>query len=632
MSWIALGRSKRASLVQRLFRLTAIPAVTGAVLLVTFLTQRQVGEIEALLQENAHALSAQTAMLASASLAHVDRPELARIANSLLLLPNVERVRMIGGDGEVLAAAGNQSPADTDRLVLARNAAMVPLAWRTNAPETALVGTVEIGMSSAPLVQARQRARIVGGIALLATLAACSLMSWWIARSIGAPIKRLADAMERLGHGELDQRVPVTERGEIGTLQHGFNATAASLANAQQSMRTEIEYATAALAEKNRELEAANLSKSRFLAAASHDLRQPLHALTLFSAGLENGEHDPARLERINRIQECVGSLDRLFTELLDLSRLDSGALKMVPTRFALDELFLEINHTFRPIAEDRELRLVLRKTDLWVSADRGMLLQVLNNLVSNAIRYTPEGGVLVGARRRGELVRIDIVDTGIGIASEHQGQVFDEFFQVGTDSQRAQRGMGLGLATVKRLCQVMQVSIQLRSTPGRGSVFSLLLAGSEPQSLAAAVLPPAARIELAGLSVLVIDDERAILEGIEWLMKSWGCVVHCAENLEQARLALVASTTVPDLLISDLRLREGCNGIETIRQLRSEIAAHGEREPAALLVTGETSPDRLREIAGAGVPVLHKPVLPDRLREAVAAAVADRLHAPVST
>ena len=622
---LAIGRPRRASLVQRLFRLTAIPAAAGAVLLVAYLTQRQVGEIESLLRENAHSLSAQTAMLASEPLARVNRPELARIATSLLLLPNVERVRMIGGDGEVLATAGDLVSARAEDLVTATNAAMGPVGTRPPAAGTAMVGQVEIGMSSAPLASARHRARVAGGVALLATLALCSLMSWWVARSVGAPIKQLAEAVDRLGHGDLHLRVPVSERGEIGTLQKGFNVTAASLANAQQSMQAEIEQATAALAEKNHELEAANLSKSRFLAAASHDLRQPLHALTLFSAGLEHGEHDPARRERIARIQECVGSLDRLFTELLDLSRLDSGALKLAPVRFPLDKLFQEISQTFRPIAEDRELRLVLRKTGLWVDADRAMLSQVLNNLVSNAIRYTREGGVLVGARRRGSQVRIDVWDTGIGIAPEHQAQVFDEFFQVSTGSQRASRGLGLGLATVKRLCQVMQVPIQLRSHPGRGTVFNLLLPGSAPVPSEPVAPPAGASVDLAGLPVIVIDDERAILDGIEWLMKSWGCDVRCAETIEQARALLAAGSAAPELLISDLRLREGHNGIEAIRQLRQDSRTCFGQEPAALLVTGETSPDRLREIAGAGVPVLHKPVLPERLREAVASTLAAR-------
>ena len=339
----------------------------------------------------------------------------------------------------------------------------------------------------------------------------------------------------------------------------------------------------------------------------------------------EHGEHDPARRERIARIQECVGSLDRLFTELLDLSRLDSGALKLAPVRFPLDKLFQEISQTFRPIAEDRELRLVLRKTGLWVDADRAMLSQVLNNLVSNAIRYTREGGVLVGARRRGSQVRIDVWDTGIGIAPEHQAQVFDEFFQVSTGSQRASRGLGLGLATVKRLCQVMQVPIQLRSHPGRGTVFNLLLPGSAPGPSEPVAPPAGASVDLAGLPVIVIDDERAILDGIEWLMKSWGCDVRCAETIEQARALLAAGSAAPELLISDLRLREGHNGIEAIRQLRQDSRTCFGQEPAALLVTGETSPDRLREIAGAGVPVLHKPVLPERLREAVASTLAAR-------
>jgi CheY-like chemotaxis protein/anti-sigma regulatory factor (Ser/Thr protein kinase) len=296
-----------------------------------------------------------------------------------------------------------------------------------------------------------------------------------------------------------------------------------------------------------------------------------------------------------------------------------------VPTGFALDVLFLEISQTFRPIAEDRELRLVLRPTDLWVVADRAMLSQALSNLVSNAIRYTREGGVLVGARRRGTQVRIDVWDTGIGIAAEHQAQVFDEFFQVGTDPHRANRGLGLGLATVKRLGQIMQMPIELHSRPGRGTVFSLTLPACVPRPPEPVLPASTPTVDLGGLVVLVIDDERAILDGIEWLLQSWGCIVTCAENVEQARAALAASPAPPDLVISDLRLRGGSNGIEVIRQLQAEALTRFDHSPKALLVTGETAPERLREIDGSGVPVLHKPVPPARLREALAATLAGR-------
>jgi CheY-like chemotaxis protein len=388
-------------------------------------------------------------------------------------------------------------------------------------------------------------------------------------------------------------------------------------------MEREIEHATVELARKNAALEAASVAKARFLAAASHDLRQPLYALTLFSSSLAVDERDPVRLDRIAHIQECVEALDHLFSELLDLSRLETGAMQIEITEFSLDHVLQEVSRNFRMIAEQHGLRLIMRATDVWVRSDRTMLSRILNNLVSNALRYTSKGGVLVVARRRCDgTVRLDVWDTGSGIAPEHQARVFDEFYRVechGTNEHDTgtRRGLGLGLATVQRLAELLDTQVLLKSHPGRGSVFSFHLPEIPPQLVFAA---PAAEapMDVSGMRVLVIDDEPAILSGIRYLLRSWGCEVAIAEDRIQALQAAEEWPTPPDIVISDLRLRDGESGLDVLAALDQLYLRDGHATFPRLLITGETRSDRLREIMAANIPVLYKPVSPEQLREAM--------------
>ncbi|RZA13095.1 MAG: HAMP domain-containing histidine kinase, partial [Lysobacteraceae bacterium] len=289
------------------------------------------------------------------------------------------------------------------------------------------------------------------GLLLLAALALVIAGGWGIARRVTRPIGLLTEAVERLGRGE-QVRLDVMPGEVLGRLQRGVNEASQALSQSRNRMQSELGRTSVELADRNARLEAASQSRARFLAAASHDLRQPLYALTLFSSALRAGETDPDKLARMVHVEECVSSLDQLFSELLDLSRLDAGAMQAAPVEFRLDDVFDEASRNFRLLAESRGLRLVVRQTDAWVRTDRTMLARILNNLVSNALRYTDEGGVLVGARRlAGGHVRIDVWDTGRGIAPEHHRQVFEEFYQVDSrneDSGERKRGMGLGLAT----------------------------------------------------------------------------------------------------------------------------------------------------------------------------------------
>ncbi len=475
------------------------------------------------------------------------------------------------------------------------------------------------------------------GILLLAGLAAVAISGWWIAMRAIKPITELTHAIERIGEGE-EVRLEV-ERGEIlGRLQRGVNEASQALARSRNRMESELGRTSVELADKNARLEAASQSRSRFLAAASHDLRQPLYALTLFSSALRAGETDPTKLTRVLRIEECVASLDQLFSELLDLSRLEAGVMHAAMCDVRVDDVFDEVSRNFRIMAESRGLRLIVRKTDAWVRTDRTMLGRILNNLVSNALRYTDTGGVLLGVRHQDSgRVRIDVWDSGRGIAQEHQQRVFDEFYQVARNSDHQgerQRGLGLGLATVQKLAKLVDCQVQLASWPERGTRISILLA---PASAA-----PTSRIpeqvdiplDISGLRVLVVDDEPNILEGLRALLEQWGCDIRAAESEAQALELLSGWDHAPDLVISDLRLREGRSGVDVLRA----VARHYGQDPqkpgfARLLVTGETRSDRIGEIAASRIPVLFKPVSPQKLREAMLASVfAARAHQPPET
>ncbi|HST45126.1 MAG TPA: hybrid sensor histidine kinase/response regulator, partial [Luteimonas sp.] len=618
-------RLRGLSLVTRLALLAIVPATLTSVLLAALLYEGQRRESGRMVAETAGLVASNLAAAASAAMAREDRAELARIAEPLAGNADLARVQFLSAEGEILGEAVGLDRSGHPHLVEVVRPVRSIVA---GAPSPGQV-RVQFGLARAEAIRARQ-ARLTG-LLLVACLVAAGLVGWRVARRVSAPVLELAHAVDRLGQGVRGVGVPVTRGGEIGHLQHGFNAAAEALSAARDQLETRIAQATEELAHKNTRLEAAGHARARFLAAASHDLRQPLYALTLFSSALKSGETDPARLARAGHIQECVATLDGLFSELLDLSRLEAGAMQPVPRAFALDPLLEEVNGTFRMLAEERELRLVLRKTDVWVATDRTMLARILNNLVSNALRYTASGGVLVGARRAGDAhVRIEVWDTGPGIAPEHQARVFDEFYQVdpdGGDGERG-RGLGLGLATVHRLARLLGDAVVLRSRPGRGSLFSVVVPRADARILdrAATVGDTLAPLDLSGLRVLVIDDQRAILEGMRVLMQSWGCDLRAAETADAA-LAALDGWGPPDIVLSDLKLARGRTGLDALARLDAHhgVDAGAVRPYARLLITGETKGERLQEALATGIPVLHKPVPPERLREAMMAALLAR-------
>ena len=356
------------------------------------------------------------------------------------------------------------------------------------------------------------------------------------------------------------------------------------------------------------EAEQANAAKSKFLAAASHDLRQPIHAQGLLLAVLSRTALSPHQRELLASASAASDASAEMLNTLLDFSRIEAGVIQPHMLPFQLQPLLNKIEREFERQADAKGLAYRSRETDLRVRSDVGLVELVLRNLVSNAIRYTDRGGLLVACRRRGDHAVLEVWDTGLGIEPSQQREVFREFHQLGNPERDRRKGLGLGLAIVDGLARTLGHALALKSTPRRGSVFRLSL----PLSTEPLVEPPAAmdpgRTQMLNVRVLVIDDDESVRTGMLHLLRDWGCQCEAAESIEEA--LTLARRAPPDVVISDYRLREQRTGVEAIAALR-ELA--GLALPA-LLITGDTAADRLREAQTSGIALLHKPVSPSQL------------------
>ncbi len=366
------------------------------------------------------------------------------------------------------------------------------------------------------------------------------------------------------------------------------------------------------MAERTEELVAANRAKSRFLAAASHDLRQPMHALGLFVAQLNNIDITPEAKHLAGRIEAAVTALQGLLDALLDVSRLDAGVVTPNLTTIPVNNVLERIENTFAPDAMAREIRFRVARSSLAVLSDPILLERILINLVANALRYTEQGGILVGCRRHGNQVRVEVWDTGIGIAQEQQQAIFQEFYQVDNPERDRKKGLGLGLSISARLARLLGGRIDVRSIPGKGSVFSVQL----PRSTETPT-PEIGEADVSGTKklddalILIVDDDVLVRESIEGIISQWGCSVTSAATGEEALARIDGDMPTPNAIICDYRLPKGETGIEVIKQLRTRI---GKDIPAAL-ITGDTDPECLREAMAHGFMLLHKPLQPARLR-----------------
>ncbi len=361
--------------------------------------------------------------------------------------------------------------------------------------------------------------------------------------------------------------------------------------------------------------EQANHAKSKFLAAASHDLRQPLHSLRLFTATLELQTRDTKHKTLVSQIDSSVKSLEELFNALLDISKLDAGTLSVDKRHVHMDTLLSQIEGEFKPLAQEKQLHFNVELSDHVIFTDAMLLERLLRNLCSNAIRYTSSGGVDLTTHVEGERVLISITDSGVGMPEADHERVFDEFVQLGNVERDRNQGIGLGLSIVKRLSTLLGVEVKVQSQPGKGSTFTVGVSLGDPAQCEFFARSPADDGEsVESLFVLVIDDEEEVCLAIEGLLETWGCIVMTATSGDAAVQQLEEIGEVPDVLVSDYRLRQGETGGDAIRRVR----AHLRRDVPAIL-TGDIAPDRLQDIKSLGFPMLHKPCEPEALRHLLA-------------
>ena len=371
-----------------------------------------------------------------------------------------------------------------------------------------------------------------------------------------------------------------------------------------------------ALAEARREADRANVAKSKFLAAASHDLRQPVQSLMLLMEVLSSRVSDGMSRNVLGTMERALGALKMLLDGLLDVSRLEAGAVVPEVEVFPLSEVMERVAANSRPVAVQKGLILHIVPCSTHVRSDPMLLGRILQNLVENALRYTDKGRILIGCRRRGEALRIEVWDTGIGIPADQQEDIFQEFVQVGNASRNRDQGLGLGLAVVRRLSVMLGHQVTVRSTPGEGSVFAVEVPVADPPAVKPLPAPYSSRPAFA-TTVLVIEDDPIVREGLRAMLSEWGYTVLAAESCTEA-LDLANRGPAPDLIVADYRLREGRTGTEAIREVRLALG----RILPGILVTGDTAPARTQEAEAGNFRVMHKPVIAADLRRAVAEAL----------
>jgi two-component system, sensor histidine kinase len=412
-------------------------------------------------------------------------------------------------------------------------------------------------------------------------------------------------------------------------------AQAISLKARTDELAAKLRVETTVAEEARRAAEAANRAKTQFFAAASHDLRQPLHAMGLFAEALRQRSHDPEVASLVNSINESVDALEGLFGELLDITRIDTGGVDVNPAPTRMRDVFARLRLHFEPTAFEKGLMLSFRGEQHVAFTDPVLLERVLRNLVSNAIRYTDDGGVLVSCRLRqhhsgdkpSNRLLIQVWDSGIGISESSLPRIFDEFYQAQSNrplEAHHRKGLGLGLAIVKRLAALMDAPVQVRSRVGHGTVFSLdVPPGKVVRSLETPTSGSKATLGLTlqGRGIVVVEDETAVREGLVVLLQAWGAAVQAFDSVEAVEAALAASgsslnAAVPDLLLVDYRLPQGRTGIEALALVRKRWAGHS---VPAILITGSSLGGHEDEATTHDYHLLIKPVLPNKLRAMIA-------------
>lgn len=381
--------------------------------------------------------------------------------------------------------------------------------------------------------------------------------------------------------------------------------------------------------EQKHQAEQANTAKSRFLAAASHDLRQPIYALGLFNAVLEESETQPKSARVVAQIGSTITTLQNLLDALLDISKLDAGVIDVNRQHIDIQTVLIRLANEFSPQAQEKNLQLSWPHEPLIVHSDEVLLEQVLRNLVSNALRYTRQGSVTIKAVAQHDQIQINVIDTGIGIAPAQQRKIFAEFYQVGNPERDRRQGLGLGLAIVDRVVKLLGSQIHVESGLGQGSRFYF----SVPSGEAALVVRKSEAVDEHAnqrlhATLAVVEDDKDVADAMQQLLQSWGCRVLISPDADAMLNQLRQHKLMPDLIVSDMQLANGQNGMDAITRI---CTLCGKAIPS-LIITGSNQSEQLEHVKQNGIPVLHKPVAPARLRAWLRNALQNRSSIAITT
>ncbi len=626
-----MGRSIRS----RMALASTLPVFLVVLAIVSAFGQGRVRDLEATHQQRVNLLAHQVALFSAYGLFSGNTASLQSVVQEMQREPGVRAVVVFDTEGRVVARSGEtaiRAFADLQgsdyvtrqhqRLVDVQIAPVLPSAvpledlFSEGAPaQVTSLGNALIEVSRQELEGKKRDALLtalwIGALGmLLGGLLAYRLGNWVV-----GPMVRITQMVKRIGEGNFALQDDVPEGDPLQELQGSLNQMATRLSWGRDELERQVAAVTQELRLKKEQAESATLAKSRFLAAASHDLRQPSHALGMFVARLGQLPMDVQMRELVDNLEISVQAMQDLLDGLLDLSRLDSGNLQIRISVVDLNELMSSVRSSLESMAEAKGLRLHIRSTRLWAFSDATLLQRIVVNLVINAIRYTESGTVLVACRphAQGQGVRIEVWDSGIGIPAEHHEDIFKEFYQLANRAGGRNFGLGLGLNIVQRSAALLGHQIALRSQVGCGTRFTLLLEAAPAAQ--AAHHPAAERLQatpgdISGMQVLLIEDNDNAREAVKGLLQSWGCTVHVASSLAEATQQM-ARVGIPDAIVSDFHLGAAEDGIVGIQTLRS-IAG---RQIPACLMSGDTHDDFLQSVIAADLPLLHKPVRPAKLR-----------------
>ncbi len=625
----------------RMLLAALLPLVLVSTLLAFVFLLARFDDMQEAYQQRIRSVTRQIALASEYGLFSANQPQLQTLVRGALREPDVRWVAILDGEGRMLVNSGDDG--DDQKIVFGVQEtqgfdARRRVDWLTQpvfasaiklddlfAEKTARadglptqLGQVVVKFTRQSVDNRKRDMLWLGGLIGVIGLVFGMLLAAYLSGGVIRPIMRISRLIERIGRGDFSATAEVRANDLAGDplfeLQSSLHRMAGRLASARDDLEQQINQATQALRAKKEEAEQANQAKSHFLAAASHDLRQPIHALGMFVTRLAQLPHDAQTGQLIGSLEASVLAMQNLLDGLLDVSRLEAQAVHVNKQPFALSTLFKQLEHDLAQTAFDRGLRLRIRPTRLWVQSDATLVYRMLLNLVGNALRYTEHGGVLVVARPcvGANLVQLQVWDTGIGIASEHQTAVFAEFYQVANVARDRSKGLGLGLNIVQRTASLLEHPLALVSRLGRGTRFSLTLPliGAQPDRPVEALPERSGAQDLVGVPVLVIEDDALVRQALVGLLAGWGLQVFEAQDLAQA-LGHVHAGLQPALIISDYRLQDGRHGIDVVQQLRAQLA---ENVPACLM-SGDTDPDLILAALAANLTLLHKPVRPAKLR-----------------